>query len=251
MGLVERYEPGRPCWVDLVTSDPDGAREFYGGLFGWTFDVGGPETGSYTYCLVGGLRAAGMVGQPVETMAPAWTTYLATHDVDATAARIPHAGGAIRMGPADAGPAGRVVIASDPAGALIGAWQAGEHPGAQVTDAPGSVVWSELRSADLDTVMPFYAQAFGHIWQEADMPGWSRYATFAVGDQLGGGATPSDSQAAGWLTYFAVADIREVTTTIERLGGSVTTPPVDSPFGRWASVSDPQGAAFAVLEPAG
>ena len=27
---------GAPCWIDLFTSDTDGARAFYAELFGWT-----------------------------------------------------------------------------------------------------------------------------------------------------------------------------------------------------------------------
>jgi hypothetical protein len=36
------------CWIDRLTSDPEGARGFYGGLFGWDLEVGPPETGNYT-----------------------------------------------------------------------------------------------------------------------------------------------------------------------------------------------------------
>ena len=251
MATVDHYEPGLPAWVDLVTSDPDEARPFYAALFGWDFDIGGPETGGYIYCLADGLRAAGMVGQSVETMPPAWTTYLATDDVDVSAALMIRAGGTVSLGPADAGPAGRVVVGIDPAGAAIGAWQGGEHPGAAVTDAPGAVVWTELLSEDLDAVTPFYTQVFGHRWQDSAMPGWSRYATFSVGEQLAGGATPATGGATGWLPYFAVADVAAAIESVERLGGAVLTPPADSPFGRWARVRDPQGAAFCLLEQAG
>ena len=31
------YAQGTPCWVDLQTSDQDGARAFYSGVFGWEF----------------------------------------------------------------------------------------------------------------------------------------------------------------------------------------------------------------------
>ncbi len=40
MGKRERYELGTFCWMDLATTDPAGARAFYGELFGWeTEDV--------------------------------------------------------------------------------------------------------------------------------------------------------------------------------------------------------------------
>jgi uncharacterized protein len=34
----EPFEPGTPCWADVLVDDLDVARQFYGGLFGWTFD---------------------------------------------------------------------------------------------------------------------------------------------------------------------------------------------------------------------
>ncbi|HYT25105.1 MAG TPA: VOC family protein, partial [Actinomycetota bacterium] len=46
MAEVKSYAPGTPSWVDLMTSDPEGARAFYGELFGWEFEIGGPETGN-------------------------------------------------------------------------------------------------------------------------------------------------------------------------------------------------------------
>jgi predicted enzyme related to lactoylglutathione lyase len=46
MPQVKSYAAGTPCWVDLMTSDPEGARDFYGELFGWDLEVGPPETGN-------------------------------------------------------------------------------------------------------------------------------------------------------------------------------------------------------------
>lgn len=38
MGARTEYAPGTFCWTDLGTTDVDGAKAFYTGLFGWTFD---------------------------------------------------------------------------------------------------------------------------------------------------------------------------------------------------------------------
>ena len=37
MGKRESYEPGTFCWVDLTTTNAEGAKAFYGDLFGWEF----------------------------------------------------------------------------------------------------------------------------------------------------------------------------------------------------------------------
>ena len=252
--MADGFAPGLPAWVDLVTRDPAGARAFYGALLGWEFDIGGPEAGYYTYCTVAGARAAGMVGQQVETMPTSWTTYFATDDVDATARLMTQAGCTLLLGPADAGPAGRVVVGVDPAGSPAGGWQAGEHAGAQTQDAPGAVVWTELVSTDLDAVAPFYTRVFGHQWQEAEAgDSWDRYLSFLVDGNLAGGATEPDAQwpadvQPGWQPYFGVTDIDATVATAAELGGAVLGAPAASPYGRWARLRDPQGGVFQVLE---
>ena len=54
-----------------------------------------------------------------------WTTYIASDDVDDTAAKIRDAGGTVLMDPFDVFDAGRMTIAQDPTGATFGVWQAG------------------------------------------------------------------------------------------------------------------------------
>ena len=52
---------------------------------------------------------------------------------------------------------------------------------------------------------------------------------------------------ANWLTYFVVEDCDASVKTIESAGGSVMSPPMEVPVGRFAAVADPQGAVFAVI----
>ena len=44
MGKRASYEPGTFCWVDLATTDPEGAKTFYGELFGWEASDAGDGT---------------------------------------------------------------------------------------------------------------------------------------------------------------------------------------------------------------
>jgi predicted enzyme related to lactoylglutathione lyase len=48
MGKRESYEPGTFCWVDLTTTDAEGAKAFYGDLFGWEFRDDEIPDGVYT-----------------------------------------------------------------------------------------------------------------------------------------------------------------------------------------------------------
>ena len=46
---MTEYVPGTPCWVDLGTTDLEGAKSFYGDLFGWSAQVAeDPAAGGYT-----------------------------------------------------------------------------------------------------------------------------------------------------------------------------------------------------------
>ena len=38
---------GAPCWIDLTSSEVERAQDFYGAVFGWTFESAGPEYGGY------------------------------------------------------------------------------------------------------------------------------------------------------------------------------------------------------------
>jgi uncharacterized protein len=255
MSEVRSYEAGMPAWVDLTTSDPEGSRRFYEELFGWQFQAGPAETGNYITCLVRGHMVAGLAGDPAPAGTPAaWTTYLASGDLDDTVSRITAAGGRLTTEPTDVPDQGRMAVAVDPTGAVFGLWQAGKLPGASLASEPGAVSWTELQTGDLDVAQAFYTAIFGYDWQET--PGGLRYATFSVGSHLTGGALAIPEQwHAGdrpnprWLTYFAVDDADAAAASTDRLGGSVLTPPQDSPFGRFAVLCDPQGATFNAIRP--
>ena len=63
MSTVDTYAPGTPCWVELGTTDLDAAKAFYTAVFGWGYDVAGPEAGFYTMPMIAGKPVAGMMTQ--------------------------------------------------------------------------------------------------------------------------------------------------------------------------------------------
>jgi predicted enzyme related to lactoylglutathione lyase len=53
-----------------------------------------------------------------------------------------------------------------------------------------------------------------------------------------------------WLTYFGTEDVDGTAKKVTELGGKVVVQPMDIPnIGRFATCTDPQGAAFAVFKP--
>jgi hypothetical protein len=53
-----------------------------------------------------------------------------------------------------------------------------------------------------------------------------------------------EGAAANWSIYWATDDIDATVADTKSLGGSVVTDPMDTPYGRLATVTDPAGAQF-------
>jgi predicted enzyme related to lactoylglutathione lyase len=245
---------GTIAWVDMQTPDLDKAKRFYGELLGWSF-IGSDDTNSEFYMTahIRGRRVAGISRLPSQTQdRPAWTVYLATDNADDTARRIKDAGGRLLMPPMDVVEYGRTAIATDPAGANFGIWQAKERHGAQVVDEPGAMAWHEIYTHDVTKARDFYAQVFGLEQRRLDSPSleyWTLHkgAKTAFGVMQMTSSMPADLPA-HWNTYFAVADIDAAVKKVTALGGTVMAPPFDTPYGRMSAVIDPSGAAFSAIK---
>ncbi len=248
------WPKGAPCWLDVVTPDLEVSRAFYGALFGWHIGDGRPEFGGYANADIDGRFVAG-INPNVGDQPPAWTLYFATDDADATAAAITASGGTVLHGPAEVGEEGRMVLASDPAGAFFGAWEAGKHIGVQHFSDVGGLTWEDLRSTNADVARDFYGAVFGFEFTPLEMAG-PDYSTFAyMGDPapLGGigGMMGMNGYPSHWIVYFGVADVDAAVVTTEQLGGHILSPGFDTPYGRMAAVTDPHGASFWLVNPTG
>jgi predicted enzyme related to lactoylglutathione lyase len=228
-------------------------QEFYGSLFGWEFRPGPRQLGPYVRALLDGREVAGIGQLPPDRHLPvAWTPYFASADVDRTADTARLCGGTIGVGPLDAAEAGRMAIGSDPSGAVFGIWQAAEHLGTAVTGVPGAPLWNELLTFESATVAKFYETVFGYE-EEPVVSADFDYVTLHVDGRpvagirgLGHGL-PRD-RGPHWLTYFEVADTDVALDRLVELGGHVLTPAEDGDHGRVATVSDPEGARFCLLQ---
>jgi hypothetical protein len=254
--MVTRDTPwpdGTPCWVDLGTKDIQKAISFYASQFGWDIQPGGPEVSGYSMAKLDGRNVAAigpLMGQ--EGTPSAWATYFASHDVDATAAKIRSAGGRLLMEPTDVMDAGRMLFAADITGAPFGVWQARNHIGAQVVNVPGAFTWSEHMSRDFEGAKAFYAAVFGYEYGDMSSDGFS-YATLLINGQqvVGGiGAFPGGSDNAHqafWGVYFGTVDTDKSVELATSHGGQIVRPASDSPYGRMAIVADNQGAVFNLI----
>jgi predicted enzyme related to lactoylglutathione lyase len=241
---------GTPCWVDYGASDLDATKKFYGDLLGWEFTGGEPEFGGYLTATRNGEQAAGLGPQQDPNDPPRWTTYFATDDAAATAARITDAGGTVLVEPMEVGPMGTMVIALDPQGNPFGLWQSGMHTGFRIFNEPGGVSWNEAAVDDPDGARAFYGQVFGFHFDE--MPESGGYTTFATDDRpMGGLGGHQPGSPKGWTACFSVTSVDDAVSKVESAGGKVTMAAMDTSFGRFAVVEDPWGAPFSVMESTG
>jgi len=249
-----RWPAGTPCWVDVSVDDVPKAIAFYQALFGWDIELGGPEVGGYSIAHQDGRIVAAISPKMAGPGAPTvWTTFLATDDADATAAKIKGAGGQLLAGPMDVMEEGRMAVAMDPAGAAFGLWQGARTTGLGVANEPGALTWNEQLSRDFAGSQAFYQAVFGYGYQDMSSDGFT-YATLMVdGHEVGGigeypEGTPAEMPAA-WGAYFAVADTDAAMAKVTELGGHAVQPPMDTPFGRIGVVADNQGAVFSLITP--
>lgn len=244
---------GTPTWLDLMSPDVEAARKFYQAVFGWDYDIGGPEYGNYTTARLGDLATVGFVGNQPDAppMPAAWSLYFASTDNDADVTRAEALGAKVIFPNMVVGELGSMAVLEDPTGAGFSFWQAGTHVGWQVSEDPGSVAWVELYAPDAQKARDFYTALLGAT---ADaMPGGLEYYILKHGDTMLGGIMQIDPSwgnfPAQWVTYFSVADADAAVATVIEHGGKAMSGVEDSPFGRMASLMAPDGAFFKVIEP--
>jgi predicted enzyme related to lactoylglutathione lyase len=239
----------------LPSADTGQAQAFYGGLFGWTFEVSDGGDGDYINCMVDGSAVAGIMQKGPDSETPEnWVTYFASSDAQATADLADESGGQSAVAPMEIGPMGTVSMLVDPGGATVGVWQAGQHTGFTRLDEPGTPVWHELITRNYRASVLFYETVFGWTTKvESDTEEFQYTTADFDGTPLAGimdGTTDlTDDTPASWDVYFGTEDVDRTVALAESLGGRVVDDPVDSPYGRYATLADPSGAEFKVMTP--
>ena len=245
---------GAPCWLDLLTTDKAGAEKFYGALFGWTAEQGDQEKyGGYVTFSKDGQPVAGCMDNDGSSGMPdLWNVYLASADAAATVKSATEHGGRVYMEPMAVPEQGTMAMVGDPGGSAVGVWQPGPFTGIGTIQEPGTPGWFELFTRSYEQVVGFYRDVFGWETQTASDTPEFRYTTLGSGDVQAAGIMDAsgvpDEERAVWSVYFAVDSADDTAARATELGGKVVRPPEDTPYGRLATLADPTGAAFKVIE---
>ncbi|MFC9926332.1 VOC family protein [Streptomyces sp. NPDC127190] len=244
---------GTPCWADAMFSDVEGAKRFYGDVLGWTFGESSSEYGNYTQAYADGKAVAAVVPpMPGQEGQSAWCLYFASPDAAATAAKIRDNGGEVLMEPMKVGDFGTMCLAREPSGAVFGVWQAGTHEGFEATGTPGAYCWAEVFTREPEKTDGFLAGVFRYRMK--DMRDETvDFRLFDVGeDTVLGRMRMTDDfppEVPSYINvYFTVADCDTAVARARELGGILRFGPMSSPFGRFAALTDPQGANFSVID---
>jgi len=116
-------------------------------------------------------------------------------------------------------------------------------------DVLGRFVWHELLTTDTAAAASFYSKVLPWRTVPSSMPGYTIW--MAGQNQIGGlMALPADGPPPHWLMYVGTPNVDATCSQAQSLGAKVVTAPADIPnVGRYAVLSDPQGATFAVFTP--
>lgn len=250
------YSQGAFCWSECATSDVEGAKAFYGQVFGLDTEESPIPGGIYVTFKKGGKAVAGLAQQQEQEreqgVPPHWNTYISVEDADLVAKEAERVGATIVAPAFDVMELGRMAVVVDPVGAAISFWQAKESIGAQVYGEDGTISWWELMTTDPKRATEFYSQLFGYGTQDFPVERGTYAVLIHKGEQAAGIMNPGQPNIPSvWTPYFRVADADATLEKATGLGATAMMPVTESEgVGRFSWISDPQGAVVAFIQPA-
>ena len=241
-------------WYELCTNDLEGAKAFYGKLFGWTatrFEGdGAPE---YHIWEMAGKGVGGLMPLPEGMTKPFWLGYVGVADADAAIEQAKAAGATIHR-VMDVPSVGKIGLISDPQGVGYAVIQGYSDRKSEAFDQakPGHGNWHELYTTDLTAAFDYYANQYG--WTKGrtmPMGEMGDYQLFqADGVDIGGMMKAPDHVPPSWAYYFGVEDIDEAEARIKANGGTIANGPMEVPGPAYIiQLTDPQGAFVCVVGP--
>ena len=158
------HAPGSFCWIELATTDGEGAKKFYGELFGWEGQDNpmGPDM-VYTMLKLNGKDVGALYqkGEEMKQVPTHWASYVAVESADEIAAKAKSLGATVMMEPFDVAEHGRMAVITDPTGATFSIWQPKQHKGVGVKGETNTLCWNELLTNDTAKAADFYTKLFG------------------------------------------------------------------------------------------
>ena len=252
----QEHHVGKLIFVELVTPDLAAAKQFYAGLFGWTFrDIQAGRI-EYAEAFLDGRPVAGLIHRKVpagEHRQPRWLSFFAVGDVDAAKKIALQNGAKVLFEPHSIPDRGREAVFADPQGAVFAVLASSSGDPSDVLVAPGEWIWSSLITGDPDTDAAFYQKLFDYEVFELPASEGAQHLLLSSDNYARASVNtlPANRPNAHphWLNYVRVEDMVKMTAKVVALGGRVVVAPrIDRQGGKVAVVADPLGACFGLLE---
>ncbi len=113
---------------------------------------------------------------------------------------------------------------------------------------PGNAGWIAHSGPDFQKAKAFYADVLGWTINEMPMQDGSSHSAIFVNDAPIGGFSPMPEDNGAWTIFVTVEDVDAATAKASKAGANVLAGPMDMPgVGRMATLTDPQGARFAMI----
>jgi hypothetical protein len=251
-----QYTPGRWVWADLITADVAAAADFYGQVFGWTFETYGGEDDrdTYTLALADGLPIGGLVfdqrAMKDKTPSARWIGLISVADVRAAADAVTRSGGAVMVAPTMLGERGETAVFKDPEGTLFGVVRSKNGDPADYVGDLNEWVWLDLWTADVEQATKFYSAVAGYQVLPLEQEGLRSGAHLVSGGYIRAGVMQKHDPrvSAVWLPYLRVADAKATADKARAAGGKVLREPVSMGRAIVAIIADPTGAPVGIAQ---
>jgi len=260
MPEITQHTPNTFCWPELMTTDSAAAKRFYEKLLGWKYtedEVGEGQVYIMAHVHEKNVGAMYQINaeQRKQGIPPNWLQYISVAKLEDTVDKAKARGARVMMGPMDVLDIGRMAVITDPQGATLALWQPIKHIGVQLSGDVGTPCWNELYTRDLDGSGAFYTNVFGWSSETSNMGG-TDYTMFSIEGRPVAGMLEIKPEWGEippmWMVYFNVTNCDAAAKTVTSNGGQIFAPPADIPgMGRFAVISDPQGASLGIFQTAG
>ncbi len=245
--------PGRFVWCDLMATDPEAARRFYGALFPvWQLGARGePEAGFQRIALSGRTIGSFVDLDPAYGLPSHWVPYLTVRSVDEACARAKELGGTVHSAPMEMAGLGRFAVLADPQGAVFSpiepAEELPEHNGPMPA---GAFCWLELLTTDAASAGGVLREGAGLVARRG--PDGRRALPPLPPRRARRRRHGADARGApdkpGWLAYVYTSDMDASVARVTELGGHLWRPVSHVPgVGQFAVAADPNGAKVALF----
>lgn len=242
--------PGKFVWFDLITPDPGTAQQFYGTVFGWSFQPVS-QSGDYTVIAAGERLIGGMFRPAAATTGRAasrWLSFVSVVDVDMTVAGLERLGFTTLHGATAVPGRGIQAIVRDPQGALVGLMRSASGDPLDEPVATGEFFWVDLYTQDPAAAATVYAQVGYTIAPAGDEAGARLLLESRGYARAGITPLPEPGRQPGWLPYVQVDSVPDTIAAARSAGGKVLLAPDPQVLdGNVAVIGDPGGGVIGII----